>query len=80
MVLRPTEMDGIFSFAIAGHQDNVKIFANDEELKQALRDCTQRDDITYGSVTWKTDYRFAELIHTIRSDTHQSSVGLVFVW
>jgi len=57
VVLRPTEIDGVFSFIISGHPDNAKIFADDEELKQALRDGTQREDITYGSVTWKSDYR-----------------------
>jgi len=56
VMLRPTETDGIFSF-ITGHPDHLKIFSDDEALKQALRDRTQRDDIIYGSVIWKTDYR-----------------------
>jgi len=80
VLLRPTELEDIFNFAITGHPDNVKIFANDEALKQALRDGTQRDDIVYGSVTWKSDYRFAELIATICHDTHQSSAGFDLRW
>ncbi|CCM01284.1 uncharacterized protein FIBRA_03333 [Fibroporia radiculosa] len=57
VMLRPTEKDRVFTFAVRGGDKHALIMSDDAALVQALREGTQRDDIDFGRTVWKTDYR-----------------------
>ncbi|CCM01285.1 uncharacterized protein FIBRA_03334 [Fibroporia radiculosa] len=57
VVLRPVETEGLFSFAVGGSVDYERIFADYGALIQCIRDGSQRNDIEFGKVIWKSDWR-----------------------
>ncbi|CCM01288.1 uncharacterized protein FIBRA_03337 [Fibroporia radiculosa] len=56
MMLRPTELEGTFAFSLGGSHDRSQILSDDDALAKALREATQRSDIEFGKITWKSHY------------------------
>ncbi|CCM01286.1 uncharacterized protein FIBRA_03335 [Fibroporia radiculosa] len=57
VMLRPVETEGWFSFGIGGSVDFERIFNDYDALIQCIRDGTGRNDIEFGKIIWKSDWR-----------------------
>ncbi|KZT07591.1 monooxygenase [Laetiporus sulphureus 93-53] len=58
VVLRPSEEKGLFFVAVSGSDvDYAKIMADDDALLETIRKVTNRNDLEFGVVRWKSDYR-----------------------
>ncbi|KZT07593.1 monooxygenase [Laetiporus sulphureus 93-53] len=55
--LRPTEEKGLCAFSVSGQVDYEKIMVDDEELFKAIRKGSDRGDLRFGTVRWKSNYR-----------------------
>ncbi|KZT07594.1 monooxygenase [Laetiporus sulphureus 93-53] len=57
LILRPTEDENLFFFAISGKIDYANIMMDDHELFDAIRKASDRKELEFGAVPWKSDYR-----------------------
>ncbi|KZT07592.1 monooxygenase [Laetiporus sulphureus 93-53] len=57
VALRPTEEADLFNFAVVGEVDYAKMMDDDDEIIRIIRKGSDRDDLQFGAVRWKSDYR-----------------------
>ncbi|CCM01287.1 uncharacterized protein FIBRA_03336 [Fibroporia radiculosa] len=57
VMLRCVETKDLSSFIIGGNVDYERIFTDYDALIQCMRDGTHRNDIEFGKIVWKSDWR-----------------------
>lgn len=68
VVLRPTEDDEIYNFIITGAPDLQKILEDYDTLVKAIKQMSDRDDLIFGEIKWKSDYRCTVTSRCLDSD------------
>ncbi|EED83885.1 hypothetical monooxygenase [Postia placenta Mad-698-R] len=56
VILRPTEDDEIYTFIVAGDVDVEKAYEDYDTLVQILTKLTDRQDLDFGEIKWKSNY------------------------
>lgn len=57
MLLRPTEDKGLFQFVVGGDFDLEKVFSDDQVLVQTMKEISGRNDLVFGEIKTKSDWR-----------------------
>ncbi|KAF9810434.1 hypothetical protein IEO21_06932 [Rhodonia placenta] len=56
VILRPTEDDEIYNFIVSGDIDLQKIYEDYDTLVQTLKDISDRQDLIFGEIKFKSNY------------------------